>query len=99
MCLILHPVGAAFLGMHTQSLALLAALKGMESVTNRILLLVSLLRPPAPFITAEEGSQSPRVREVIKHVLGWVAKGLLWIREPGRRSGRRCAASPGQCLD
>lgn len=72
-----HPVGTALLGMHTQNLALLPALMGMKSMTNCILVLVSILCPPALWSRGKraqgEGGD--------KRVLGCVANGLLWIRQ------------------
>lgn len=74
-----HPAGTAFLGMHTQSLASLPALMGMKSVTNCILLLVSLLCPPAPWLQEKRvrSRPPPQGEGGDKRVLGCVAKGLL----------------------
>lgn len=94
-----HPVGTAFLGMHTQSLALLPALMGMKSVTNCILLLVSLLCPPAPLVAGEEGSQSPREREVISACWDVLPRGCFELDSCARGQAGGRAASPGQCLD
>ena len=72
-----HPVGSTFLGMRTQSLALLPALMGTKSVTDCILLLVPLLCPPAPLVRMSRGLGVSQGAGGDRHMLGRVAKGLL----------------------